>query len=123
MEMPSLVAFVLALASSSLAVCQECQKIEANQLTADYQQVFELERSGTIQSFVQLPGHTRSRYEHNYGLIPPESRVWAANNAWPGCTSAHLLSARPTANFSMLLVLVRFMAHSNLLVVVCMQHD
>lgn len=96
-------ALVALLVAAGTAVCQECQYQQAHQF--DYSQVFALERSDNFESFVQLPGHTRSRYQPKYGLIAPESRVWAASGAWPGCKTAHLLSDNGS-HFSMYLVVV-----------------
>jgi hypothetical protein len=79
---------------------QQC----AAALQPDYSQVMALEHSQDTSAFTQLPGFTRSRFEHNWGLVAPESRVWADSPAWPGCKTAHLLSDAQGAEMAMYLV-------------------
>jgi hypothetical protein len=83
------------------ATCQECTA----PLLPNYAGVFSPENSNTHDSFVRLPGFTRSKYERNYALVTPESRVWASGNrAWPGCKTAHIISRAAPSHFSMFFV-------------------
>ena len=106
-EMKSLAPASVLVLLSTAGADQQCSA----HLTPDYSAVFALEKSGDFSSLNALPGHTRSRYEHNWGLVAPESRVWADNPAWPGCKTAHMLSDPVGSGFSMYLVKMRVRSH------------
>ena len=96
-----MLAFLTASLLATCAVAQECANKAVVQ--PDYSAVLALEKSGSTETQTGLPGSTRSKHTHNYAIVAPESRVWADNEAWPGCKTAHIAS-NSTSRFSMYFV-------------------
>ena len=94
-------AFLAACVLATGAIAQECANKAVVQ--PDYTAVLALERSSSVASQLSLPGATRSVHTHNYAIVAPESRVWADNEAWVGCKTAHILS-NSISKFSMFFV-------------------
>lgn len=106
-HLPLLVLLLLALLAlvSGAQGAKQCGALDAEP-KYNYTDVFSPERDQGI-AFSNLPGFTRSFYDHDHALITHESRVWLPGLRWTNSETCHLITPVRNAHFTMYLARMR----------------